>query len=351
MKLVLEDGRIFEGTAFGADREVGGEVVFHTGMTGYPELLTDPAYRGQILVLSYPLQGNYGVARGPFESDRIQVQGLVISTMAVYPNHHASVRSLAEWLEAEGVPGLQGVDTRAIACHLRAHGSMRGYLLRPDAKTPCEAPRFDLADAEGWALEVHHYPAGPLTVLAIDFGMRESAIRSLTRRGVSVLRYPASARWEEALPQVAGVLLSSGPGDPADWRSLVTRLARLLEGEQPLMGICLGHQLLALAAGGRTFRLAHGHRSSNQPVLDLRTQRAYSTSQNHGYAVEPESLPAEWEPWCINLHDGSNEGLRHRKKPFLGVQFHPEAAAGPRDTSFLFDEFVSALSLAHGKHR
>ena len=339
MKLVLEDGTIFQGSSFGADREVGGEVVFNTAMTGYPELLTDPAYRGQILVLTYPLQGNYGIARGPFESDRIQVQGLVVAHATAQPHHHESVQSLEDWLIKEAVPGIQAFDTRSLVSHLRDEGTMRGFLLHDE--TRCEAETLDLSAVECVNLgESRSYPAGPLMVLAIDPGMRESALQSLVGRNVSVLRYPAMSSWEEVVSQVDGIILGSGPGDPASWRALTARISRLLEGDRPILGLCLGHQLLALAAGARTFKLSYGHRSVNQPVRDLRTQRAYSTSQNHGFAVDPSSLPADlWDVWCTNLLDGTIEGIRHRHRPFLGVQFHPESTPGPRDTDFLFDEF------------
>jgi carbamoyl-phosphate synthase small subunit len=344
-KLVFEDGTTFGGTGFGADRVVGGEVVFNTAMTGYPETLTDPAYRGQILVLANPLQGNYGVARGPFESKRIQVQGLVIAQLAASPHHHSCVQTLGSWLAAGDVPGILEIDTRAVVGYLRDHGPMRGFLLRTGTAMTTDAERVDMTNVVALVepREVRRYEAGPCWVLAIDTGMRESAILALLRRGISVLRYPASGPWHEALPHMDGVLLGSGPGDPTHARPLVERLSRLFQDDLPIFGICLGHQLLALAAGASTQQLAHGHRSSNQPVLDLRTQRAYSTSQNHGYAVDAASLPPAWEAWCVNLHDGSNEGIRPRSKPWVGVQFHPEAAAGPRDTAFLFDEFVALI--------
>ena len=353
MRLVLADGTAFEGAPFGAARATAGEVVFHTGQTGYPEMLTDPAYRGQILVLAQPLQGNYGVDRGPFESERAQVEGLVIGHLAARHHPRDGVRSLDDWLASEGVPALQGVDTRAIVRHLQVNGTMAGHLHLHDTARAGAPGSVEAAEppsaARGLPVApqaVRRYPAGPLWVLAIDTGIRESAVRSLVDRGVSVVRYPASGAWSEALGWVDGILLGSGPGDPAAWRSLVERITELIAADLPIFGICLGHQLLALAAGARTFKLPYGHRSANQPVLDLRTGRSYSTSQNHGYAVDPASLPPEWVPWSVNLHDGSNEGIRHRHKPFVGAQFHPEAATGPRETGFLFDEFIDAIRVA-----
>lgn len=337
-ELALADGTTFVGTAFGACRGAAGEVVVATGPAGYPEALTDPAYQGQLLVLAAAHQGNHGVAPGPFESLRIQVRGLVVSQLAARPSHHAAARSLPAWLAAEGVPGLRGIDVRGLADHLRDRGAMTGRLRHAAPEGP--------AVSDPAPLGIRRYPAGPLHVLAIDPGMRESAVAALVRRGVSVTRYPADAPWHEALPHVDGVLVGSGPGDPAAWGELTARLAALLDGARPVLGICLGHQLLARAAGARTFPLRHGHRSANQPVLDLRTGRAYSTAQNHGYAVDPASLPAAWEAWCVNLHDGSNEGIRHRGRPIMGVQFHPEATPGPRDMAFVFDEFVAAVRQA-----
>jgi carbamoyl-phosphate synthase small subunit len=344
MQLTLKDGTVIGGRSFGAEASVAGEVVFNTGMTGYVETLTDPSYRGQILVLTYPLQGNYGVPTGPFESGRIQVQGLIVTHYSAAPSHHASVRSLGDWLRSEGIPAMEGVDTRALTRHLRQHGTMSGQL---DAGGPT-TPAIDMTRVVELVSPkaVVRYPgAGALRILVIDTGAKETIIRSLLRRHVTVIRAPYQADWEPLLDEVDGVQLTNGPGDPADLGPLVKRIEKILERDLPTFGICLGHQLLALAAGGATYKLPYGHRSQNQPVMDLATRRAFVTSQNHGYAVQPSSLPLDWEPWFVNLNDGTNEGIRHRFRPFRSVQFHPEAAAGPRDTGFLFDDFLRMVTV------
>jgi carbamoyl-phosphate synthase small subunit len=350
MKLVLADGTCFSGRPFGAPREVRGEVVFNTGLTGYVETLTDPSYRGQILVMTYPLQGNYGVPAGPFESGHIQVQGLVVTHYSSRPNHHTSVRTLGQWLRAEGVPAIEGVDTRTLTRRLREHGTMDGYLLLHEGDA-------DLAAAEARAHEVDMTrvvdlvapgeivtcPGGDLRILVIDTGAKENIVRSLQSRGATVVRAPHHTRWEPTLADVDGVMLTNGPGDPKLLSGLVERVRGVLAAGLPTFGICLGHQLLARAAGADTYKLKYGHRSHNQPVMELVSRRAYVTSQNHGYAVA-DALPTDWEPWFSNLNDGTNEGIRHRYRPFRSVQFHPEAAAGPRDTAFLFDEFIRMVS-------
>lgn len=350
MKLLLADGLALAGRPFGAIREARGEVVFNTGMTGYVETLTDPSYRGQILVLTYPLQGNYGVPDddGGYESDRIQIAGLVVTRHAAAPSHHRARRTLGEWLAASGVPAIEGVDTRTLTRHLREHGTIDGALLPEPGEITGELLPPDLVDmrcvVEAVApRELRRYPGGDVPVLVIDTGAKENIVRALRDRGASVVRAPFHGPWEDLLPTVRGVLLTNGPGDPTDLMPLVERIRRhLLDGQRPVFGICLGHQLLALAAGARTYKLAYGHRSMNQPVQDLTTGRAYVTSQNHGYAVDDASLPDGWEPWFRNLNDGTSEGIRHRTLPLSSVQFHPEAAAGPRDTAPLFDAFLAA---------
>lgn len=353
MQLLLANNIACGGTGFGAQRDVQGEVVFNTAMTGYVETLTDPSYRGQILVLTYALQGNYGVPDGPFESRRIQVQGLVVSHYSAAPNHHASQRTLGQWLQAEGVPAIFGVDTRAITRHLREHGTIEGALLTHATaeKHACrdvsalQVPSADTVEMRHVLnlvapTHVTRYPGGDVTILLIDTGAKESIVRSLQQRSASVLRVPWMMAWEAHLSEVDGVMLTNGPGNPADMGPLVQRLRSLLGAGLPVFGICLGHQLLSLAAGAQTYKLKYGHRGVNQPVMDLATGRAFITSQNHGYAVDPQSLPAAWEPWFVNLNDGTNEGIRHRTKPISSVQFHPEASPGPHDAAFLFDDFV-----------
>jgi carbamoyl-phosphate synthase small subunit len=352
VRLVLADGADLSGTPFGALREVEGEVVFNTGVTGYVETLTDPSYRGQILVLTYPLQGNYGVPEGRFESKQIQVQGLVVTHYSATPSHHASRRTLGQWLLAEGVPAIEGIDTRSLTRLLRDHGTMPGRLLfdktASGALTSTAADPHRVIDMAHVASvvspsETIRYPGGSLTILVIDTGAKESIIQSLLTRGATVVRAPFHAEWERHLDEVDGVQLTNGPGDPADLSALSERLRAILHRGLPVFGICLGHQLLARAIGGSTYKLPYGHRSHNQPVMDVVTRRAYVTSQNHGYAVDEGSLAPEWQPWFVNLNDDTNEGIRHQYRPWRSVQFHPEAAAGPHDTSYLFDEFLQMV--------
>jgi len=345
-RLVLNDATSFAGVPFGAARSVRGEVVFNTGMAGYVETLTDPSYRGQILVLTYPLQGNYGVPQGPYESGAIQVAGLVVTHYSARPSHHRSVRSLGNWLESEGVPALHSVDTRALTRRLRERGTMFGAIEQGDGAriggSEWDAPRRLLEEVV--TRDIVTYPAGPMRILLIDTGAKENIVRSLVGRGATVVRSPWNQDWEQIIPDVDGIMLSNGPGDPADATSFAMRLRAVLTTDKPIFGICLGHQVLALAAGARCAKLRYGHRSANQPVRDLTTGRCYITSQNHGYVVDARSLGDDWQEWFINLNDGTNEGFRHRIRPIRSVQFHPEAAPGPADTGFLFDEFLTQVA-------
>jgi len=362
MELVLADGTVFSGRSFGALCEARGEVVFNTGMVGYVETLTDPSYRGQILVATYPLQGNYGVPRGPFESARIQVQALIVHQLCHQPSHHTSLRTLGAWLESHGVPAMEGVDTRSLTRHLRRHGTIEGQLLLDERERKnslggdllVSPEAVEMADVIGVVApkEVRHYPGGDLRILLVDTGAKENIVRCLQTLGATVIRVPWNDPWETYLDQVDGLMLTNGPGDPDQLSELIhlRRVRHALHAGIPLLAICLGHQWLALAAGGTVYKLKYGHRSQNQPVLDLTTRRAYLTSQNHGYAVDVAGLKDEWEPWFINLNDGSNEGIRHKTKPFRSVQFHPEAAAGPHDTRFLFEDFLRAAGECRSTH-
>jgi carbamoyl-phosphate synthase small subunit len=324
-------------------------------MAGYVEALTDPSYAGQILVLTYPLIGNYGVpgarARAslatPYESDRIQVQGLVVQSYVDQYSHHAARRSLRQWLQDENVPAITGVDTRTLTRRLRERGTMRGWLFSADMSL--DDARKQAASVE-MQREVFHrvapsepitYGNGDLAVLLVDVGAKDNLVRSLLERGVRVIRAPWHAALAPLAKQADGVLIGNGPGDPKDLAPLVDQVRGLLaDGTRPILGVCLGNQILALAAGGDTYKLPYGHRGVNQPVQDLLTRQCYVTSQNHGYAVRDTSLPAEWEPWFVNTNDGTNEGIRSRVKPYASVQFHPEAHPGPTDTGFLFDDFL-----------
>jgi carbamoyl-phosphate synthase small subunit len=355
VKLVLEDGTELSGQGFGAIRAVGGEVVFNTAMTGYVETLTDPSYRGQILLLTYPLIDNYGVPlpRGansldrPYESDHIQVQGLVVQHYVDDHSHHAGARSLHEWLLSEGVPAVSSIDTRTLTRRLREFGTMKGWLFPADKEIEKAQQDADTVDMQEEVFRVVtsnepiRYEGGDRTVLLIDVGAKDNIVRSLLSRGVSVLRVPWHLSISEFVDQVDGIVIGNGPGNPKDLGALVQQVRGLLDSfERPIFGICLGNQVLARAAGGDTYKLPYGHRSVNQPVQDLLTRRCYITSQNHGYAVKDESLPVDWEPWFVNINDGANEGIRWRIRPYFSIQFHPEAHPGPRDTDFLFDDFV-----------
>jgi carbamoyl-phosphate synthase small subunit len=345
-------------------RAVRGEVVFNTAMTGYVEALTDPSYCGQILVLTYPLVGNYGVPPPrksgsldrPYESDRIQVQALVVQNYFDAYSHHEAGRSLHEWLSDEGVPGLTGVDTRALTRRLREHGTIEGWL-HPASMS--EAQARGRSDAVDMAEEVFrivaprepiHYEGGRHTILVVDAGAKDNIVRSLLARGVSVLRAPWHADLAPLARRADGILIGNGPGDPKALAPLVAQVRVLLDTyRHPIFGVCLGNQILALAAGADTYKLPYGHRGVNQPVQDLLTRRCYVTSQNHGYAVSDQSLSRDWEPWFVNINDGTNEGIRSRHRPHFSVQFHPEASPGPQDTAFLFDDFLRVVgSMARG---
>jgi carbamoyl-phosphate synthase small subunit len=347
--LVLEDGATLAGRPFGWKGPAAGEVVFNTGMVGYPEALTDPSYQGQIVVLTYPLIGNYGVPADtprdglsyPFESDRIQVAGLIVAELSPRYSHHTAARSLDDWLLAGQVPGLAGIDTRALTQKLRRSGSLLGKIVCPGADVPFRDPNKDNLVARVSVKQPAEFGSGPKRVAVIDCGCKNHIVRSLCERGVAVTVFPWD--WPVNADDFDGVLISNGPGDPALCGPTIATIRELLADDKPVLGICLGHQLLALAAGARTYKLKYGHRSQNQPCLQVGTQRCYMTSQNHGYAVEEDSLPAGWAPWFRNANDSTNEGIRHHFKPFRSVQFHPEASPGPVDTAGLFDEFIDRL--------
>ena len=355
MKLVLEDNTTMVGIGFGGSRAVAGEVVFNTAMSGYVETLTDPSYKGQILVTTYPLVGNYGVPSprpptsisGPYESNRIQVQGLVVQNYVDNYSHHSGTRSLGAWLASESVPGITGIDTRTLTRKLREAGTMRGWVFPADMdleRAKRLAHNIEMRDEVFRAVapsEPIRYEGGPHTVLLVDAGAKDNIVRSLLERGVTVIRAPWHARLDGLAREADGIMLGNGPGDPKDLGSLIEQVRVLLASyTKPIFGICLGNQILALAAGGDTYKLPYGHRGVNQPVQDLLSRQCYVTSQNHGYAVRDSSLPTDWEPWFVNINDGTNEGIRSRTKPFFSVQFHPEASPGPKDAGFLFDDFL-----------
>ena len=361
-RLKLSDGTVFCGRSFGYETAVEGEVVFNTAMSGYPESLTDPSYAGQILVTTFPLIGNYGVPDTGIgsnglplfmESDRIHAKALVVSDYSEQYSHWNAKESLASWLKREKVPGITGIDTRRLTKVLREHGVMMGKI----SLTPDLSPKGEGSDdtqdygSVNWVEKVSckdvitYQPDGKKKkrVVLVDCGVKANIIRSLIRRGIEVVRVP----WDYDFNELAfdGLFLANGPGDPEQCSKTVANICTFLNNKnvRPCMGICLGNQLLARAAGAKTYKLKYGHRSHNQPVQRVSSTQCFITSQNHGYAVDANTLPADWEPLFVNMNDGSNEGIRHKTNPWMSAQFHPEACSGPVDTEFLFDEFVKML--------
>lgn len=349
-RLFLEDGSVFKGTPFGAAKAAAGEVVFSTGMVGYPESLTDPSYKGQILVLTYPLIGNYGVPKPVyenglyknFESERVHVSALIVSSYSQHYSHWAAVKSLGEWLNGEGVPAITGIDTRALTQKLREKGTMLGRTELNGKKSSFHDPNKEnlVEMVSGREIE---YKSGKKKVLLFDCGVKNGIIRSLLERKLSVKRVPWDFEpWKGELDFDAAVI-SNGPGDPKMAGKTIESVKWLLKQERPVLGICLGNQIIALASGADTFKLKYGHRSQNQPCTMSGTKKCFITTQNHGYAVRKNSLKKGWEAWFVNANDKTVEGIRHRRKPFMAVQFHPEASPGPEDTGFIFDDFLEMI--------
>ena len=353
--LRLEDGTEFHGTSFGYEKPVAGEVVFNTAMMGYPESLTDPSYAGQLMTLTFPLVGNYGVPPFTFdenglptfmESEKIHVRAIIVSDYSREFSHWNGVETLADWLKREQVPGITGIDTRQLTKVLREHGVMMGKILFDDM--PDEVPEADYAGVnfvdQVSCREVIKYNEGAdKKVVLVDCGVKANILRCLIRRGVEVIRVPWNYDFNEL--EFDGLFLANGPGDPETCEVTVQNIRRFLANPvvRPCMGICMGNQLLSKAAGARIYKLKYGHRSHNQPVRKVGTETCFITSQNHGYAVDSSSLPADWEPMFVNMNDGSNEGVRHKKNPWFSAQFHPEACSGPVDTEYMFDDFVKLL--------
>ena len=377
--LILSDGTVFRGRSFGYEKPVAGEVVFNTAMTGYPESLTDPSYAGQLMTLTYPLVGNYGVP--PFtieanglatfmESEKIHAEAIIVSDYSENYSHWNAVESLADWLKREQVPGITGIDTRELTKVLREHGVMMGRIVFDDAMDNGEwrmdnygevnyVDRVSCKDIIVYAggeskifpvstpmeelnsqLSIFHSQLKK--VVLVDCGVKTNILRCLLKRGVEVIRVP----WDYDFNglQFDGLFISNGPGDPDTCDAAVQNIRRAMQNEKlPIFGICMGNQLLSKAGGAKIYKLKYGHRSHNQPVRMVGTERCFITSQNHGYAVDNNTLGADWEPLFVNMNDGSNEGIRHKRNPWFSAQFHPEAASGPTDTEFLFDEFVKLL--------
>lgn len=350
--LVLADGAVYRGEGFGAAGDTYGEVVFNTSMTGYQEMLTDPSYAGQIVVPTYPLQGNYGIAAEDVESRRIQVAGFVVREQSLTPSHYNTERTLHDYLVSEGVVGVAGIDTRAVTRRIRSSGVMMGAVTSGSPDAALERlralPEYDSINyveqvtvAEGFA-----WGGGGerMRVAVVDCGVKYNILRELSLRGCRVDVLPATATASDVLalkPQ--GVVFSPGPGDPVH-NDVTVATARALIGQLPLLGICLGHQVMARALGGSTYKLKFGHRGGNHPVQDLLTGRVYITAQNHGYAVDPDGLPASLEVTHVNLNDGTVEGLRHREAPVMTIQYHSEASPGPLDNRYVFDEFLALVA-------
>ena len=386
--LALEDGRVFRGESFGAVGTTTGEVCFNTSMCGYQEILTDPSYRGQIVAMTYPEIGNYGINNLDTESDAPQVRGFVIEELSPVVSNWRSDSNLADYLKKNDILGIQGIDTRALTRHLRTRGSMRACITTEttDESQAIEMARNASYEGVDFVREVtcskkHHWdeesllsrewimhrgsddavgadekgnvfndlPPVAYTLAALDFGLKKNILRSLRRNGFDVTVLPATASAQDVLAlETDGIFLSNGPGDP-EALDYARETVRDLIGKKPLFGICLGHQILALALGGSTFKLKFGHRGGNQPVQDLRTGKIAITSQNHGYAVDPASLPADVEVTHINLNDGTVAGLRHLKHRAFSVQYHPEACPGPHDADYFFAEFAKEVAASKAK--
>ncbi|HEY3932588.1 MAG TPA: glutamine-hydrolyzing carbamoyl-phosphate synthase small subunit [Verrucomicrobiae bacterium] len=377
--LALEDGSVFHGIGFGSRASACGEVCFNTSMTGYQEILTDPSYKGQIVTMTYPLIGNYGVNSQDVESWRPHAAGFVIRELSPVVSNWRADFSLAEYLEKNGIPGIQGIDTRALTKKLRVRGALNGFISTEEISeteairrakefvfvgvdyvkevTHKKEFRWDEHDQQSGAFDLvrgnkiadpknNHKPLPPadIPIVAFDYGMKYNILRRLRQHGFATQVLPATASAADALKhKPAGIFLSNGPGDPAALDYIVREVKTLIDSDVPIFGICLGHQILGQAFGGKTFKLKFGHRGGNQPVKDLESGRVEITSQNHGFAVDPKTLPSDVEVTRINLNDQTVEGMRHKSKPVFCVQYHPEASPGPHDSTPLFAEFRSLI--------
>ena len=352
--LVLEDGTKFHGKSFGYDAPVAGEVVFNTAMMGYPESLTDPSYAGQLMTLTYPLVGNYGVP--PFsieenklatfmESDKIYASAIIVADYSEQYSHWNAVESLADWLKREHVPGITGIDTRQLTKVLREHGVMMGKIIfddEPDNIPSAEYEGVNWVDRVSCKEIIRYNEGAGKKVVLVDCGVKNNIIRCLINRGVEVIRVPWN--YDYTAMDFDGLFLGNGPGDPDMCEDAVNIIRKQMsQSRKPICGICMGNQLLAKAGGATIYKLKYGHRSHNQPVREVGTNRCYVTSQNHGYAVDARTLGNEWRELFVNMNDGSNEGVCHKENPWFTSQFHPEACSGPIDTEFMFDRFINSL--------
>ena len=352
--LVLSDGTKFHGKSFGSEKPVAGEVVFNTAMMGYPESLTDPSYAGQLMTLTYPLVGNYGVP--PFtveknglatfmESDKIYASAIIVSDYSAAYSHWNAKESLGDWLKREGVPGITGIDTRQLTKVLREHGVMMGQIIfddEPDKNPTAEYEGVNWVDKVSCKDVIRYNEGAGRKVVLVDCGVKNNIIRCLINRGVEVIRVPWNYDYTDM--DFDGLFLANGPGDPDMCVDAVEILKRQMsDSRKPICGTCMGNQLLAKAGGATIYKLKYGHRSHNQPVREVGTNRCYVTSQNHGYAVDASTLGNDWRELFVNMNDGSNEGIRHLSHPWFSSQFHPEACSGPVDTEFMFDRFIETL--------
>ena len=348
-KLILEDGTWFLGKSFGYEGSVSGEVVFNTAMTGYPESLTDPSYAGQILVATFPLIGNYGVpdmvttdgVPDFFESERIQVTALIVSDYSEEYSHWSAKQSLGNWLINNQIPGLSGIDTRQLTKIIREKGAMMGKIVFGGNDPGFHDPNTDNLVAKVSTEKVITYGNGKTRILLVDCGVKYNIIRHFLKRDTTVIRVPWD--FDYSKESYNGLFISNGPGNPKMCETTINHLSESLKKDIPIFGICLGNQLLALASGADTYKLKYGHRSHNQPVLQCGTNKAFVTSQNHGFAIDNHTLSREWEPFFVNLNDGTNEGIRHKTRDVFSVQFHPEASSGPTDSEYLFDDFLRVV--------
>ncbi len=349
IRLVLRDGSEFEGKSFGHDNSSAGEVVFNTAMVGYTESLTDPSYAGQILVMTYPIIGSYGIPGNDvekgikkyMESYKIHVSGLIVSHYVDEYSHWNAKKSLSDWLKEHKIPAITGIDTRELTKRLRENGTIEGKIIYNEKDTKWNNPKdFNVVEKVSIS-KVELYGEGKYKIILVDCGVKNNIIRNLIKRDATVKLVPWDYDFNNE--EFDGLFISNGPGDPKKCTTTISNIKKALSNHKPIYGICLGNQLLALAAGANTYKLKYGHRSHNQPVLKVGTNTCFITSQNHGYAIHENSLPPDWEVLFANLNDETIEGIKHKSKPFFSSQFHPEAAGGPTDTEFLFDDFMNLV--------
>ncbi|NCC98549.1 MAG: carbamoyl-phosphate synthase (glutamine-hydrolyzing) small subunit [Bacteroidia bacterium] len=348
--LILDNGAVFHGYSFGYKKSTAGEVVFNTAMSGYPESLTDPSYSGQILTFTFPLIGNYGVPSTNIsngisdflESEKIHTSGIVMSDYSFEYSHWNAKQSLQDWLESNKIPGIYGIDTRELTKILRNEGSMKGkIIIDGDKDIDFVDPNIENQVAKVSCKEVIEYNNSGKTVVMIDCGVKHNIIRCLLKRGVKLIRVPWDYDYNSM--QFDALFISNGPGDPNTCAKTIANIQKTMQSGKPIFGICMGNQLLCKAGGAETYKLKYGHRSHNQPVREVGTNRCFISSQNHGYAVDDNTLSKDWEVLFENLNDHTNEGIRHKTMPWFSAQFHPEAASGPTDTEFLFDNFLQMI--------